>query len=91
MLGAWGDPGRFLREEGTAKAFEDIGMEVTRLRALPEWASDPNQGTGEITAAVLSDPDLKIVVFPRRTAAGRRPYLLGRNGEEARRTDRHRL
>jgi simple sugar transport system substrate-binding protein len=64
VLGAWGDPGRFLREEGTAKAFEDIGMEVTRLRAQPEWASDPNQGTGEITAAVLNDPDLKIVVFP---------------------------
>ena len=64
VLGAWGDPGRFLREEGTAKAFEDAGMEVTRLRAQPEWASDPNQGTGEITAAVLKDPDLKIVVFP---------------------------
>src|SRR5919108_190241 len=27
VLGAWGDPGRFLREEGTAKAFEDAGME----------------------------------------------------------------
>jgi simple sugar transport system substrate-binding protein len=64
VLGAWGDPGRFLREEGTAKAFEDIGMVVTRLRALPEWSSDPNQGTGEITAAVLKDPDTKIVVFP---------------------------
>jgi simple sugar transport system substrate-binding protein len=64
VLGAWGDPGRFLREEGTAKAFEDAGMVVTRLRALPEWSSDPNKGTGEITAAVLSDPDLKIVVFP---------------------------
>jgi simple sugar transport system substrate-binding protein len=64
VLGAWGDPGRFLREEGTAKAFEDAGMVVTRLRALPEWSSDPNKGTGEITAAVLKDPDLKIVVFP---------------------------
>ncbi|HEX6034942.1 MAG TPA: substrate-binding domain-containing protein, partial [Anaerolineales bacterium] len=64
VLGAWGDPGRFLREEGTAKAFEDAGMVVTRLRAQPQWSSDPNQGTGEITAAVLNDPDLKIVVFP---------------------------
>jgi simple sugar transport system substrate-binding protein len=64
VLGAWGDPGRFLREEGTAKAFEDAGMIVTRLKAPPAWASDPNSGTGEITAAVLKDPATKIVVFP---------------------------
>ena len=64
VLGAWGDPGRFLREEGTAKAFEDAGLVVTRLKALPAWSADPNSGTGEITAAVLKDPALKIVVFP---------------------------
>jgi simple sugar transport system substrate-binding protein len=64
VLGAWGDPGRFLREEGTAQAFEDAGLVVTRLKSPPEWASDPNLGTGEITAAILKDPDTKIVVFP---------------------------
>ena len=64
VLGAWGDPGRFLREEGTAQAFEDAKLVVTRLKALPSWSSDPNSGTGEITAAVLKDPATKIVVFP---------------------------
>jgi len=64
VLGAWGDPGRFLREEGTAKAFEDAGLVVTRVKALPSWSADPNSGAGEITAAVLKDPALKIVVFP---------------------------
>jgi simple sugar transport system substrate-binding protein len=64
VLGAWGDPGRFFREEGTAQAFEDNGMIVTRLKAPPDWSSDPNLGTGEISAAVLKDPDLKVIVFP---------------------------
>jgi simple sugar transport system substrate-binding protein len=73
VLGAWGDPGRFLREEGTAKAFEDGGLVVTRLRALPEWSSDPNLGTGEITAAVLKDPATKIVVFPGGQLLGASP------------------
>jgi len=73
VLGAWGDPGRFLREEGTAKAFEDSGLIVTRLRALPEWSSDPNSGTGTITAAVLKDPDTKIIVFPGGQLLGAAP------------------
>jgi simple sugar transport system substrate-binding protein len=76
VLGAWGDPGRFLREEGTAKAFEDGGLIVTRLRALPEWSSDPNLGTGEITAAVLSDPATKIIVFPGGQLLGASPMYL---------------
>ena len=73
VLGAWGDPGRFLREEGTAKAFEDGGLVVTRLRALPEWSSDPNSGTGTITAAVLKDPATKIIVFPGGQLLGAAP------------------
>lgn len=76
VLGAWGDPGRFLREEGTAKAFEDGGLVVTRLRALPEWSSDPNLGTGEITAAVLSDPATKVIVFPGGQLLGASPMYL---------------
>ncbi len=73
VLGAWGDPGRFLREEGTAKAFEDGGLVVERVRALPEWSSDPNLGTGTITAAVLKDPAIKIVVFPGGQLLGATP------------------
>lgn len=73
VLGAWGDPGRFLREEGTAKAFEDGGLEVTRLKAPPDWSSDPNQGTGEITAAVLKDPAIKVIVFPGGQLLGAAP------------------
>jgi simple sugar transport system substrate-binding protein len=73
VLGAWGDPGRFFREEGTAQAFEDNGMIVTRLKAPPGWSSDPNLGTGEITAAVLKDPDIKIIIFPGGQLLGAAP------------------
>ena len=76
VLGAWGDPGRFLREEGTAKAFEDGGLVVVRLKAPPAWSSDPNLGTGEISAAVLKDPMTKIVVFPGGQLLGAVPTYL---------------
>jgi simple sugar transport system substrate-binding protein len=64
VLGAWTQPNRFWREEGTALAFEEAGMKVTRINAPPTWAADPNQGTPDITAAVLADPAIKIIVFP---------------------------
>ena len=64
VLGAWGDPGRYIREEGSAKAFEAAGFKVTRLKAPPPWSADPNLGTPVITAALLNNRNIKLVVFP---------------------------
>ena len=36
VFGAWGQPGRFFREEGTAKALEDAGVIVNRIVSPPE-------------------------------------------------------
>jgi simple sugar transport system substrate-binding protein len=64
VFGPWGQPGRFIREEGVAKAFEEAGLEVERLDVVPEMASDPNLLTPSISAAVLSDPDVKLITYP---------------------------
>ena len=63
VFGAWGDPGRFIREEGTAKAFEDAGFTVERIKSPPAAAADPNLLTPLVTAAVLKDPQTKVIVF----------------------------
>jgi simple sugar transport system substrate-binding protein len=63
VFGAWGQPGRFFREEGTAQAFEQAGMTVDRVVAPPESASDPNTLTPLVTAAFLRNPETKIICY----------------------------
>ena len=36
VFGAWGQPGRFFREEGTAQALEEAGVQVNRIVSPPE-------------------------------------------------------
>jgi simple sugar transport system substrate-binding protein len=64
VFGPWGQPGRFIREEGVAKGFEEAGLEVERLEVVPEMASDPNLLTPSISAALLSDPEVKLITYP---------------------------
>jgi simple sugar transport system substrate-binding protein len=61
VFGAWGQPGRFFREEGTAQALEQAGVQVNRIVSPPEAASDPNLLTPILTAAFLKDPDTKLI------------------------------
>ncbi len=63
VLGAWGQPGRFIREEGTAKALEEAGLIVTRLKATPDIAPTPNDVTPILSAAFLKQPDTKLIVY----------------------------
>jgi simple sugar transport system substrate-binding protein len=61
VFGAWGQPGRFFREEGTAQALEEAGVVVNRIVSPPEAGSDPNLLTPILTAAFLKDPDTKLI------------------------------
>lgn len=63
VFGAWGDPGRYIREEGSALAFEEAGFQVERIKSPPEAAADPNLLTPIVSAAVLKDPAVKLIVF----------------------------
>jgi len=47
-----------------AKAFEDAGMTVIKLQTPPEWAGDPNLGIPSYTAAIQSNPGVKVIVYP---------------------------
>ncbi len=63
MFGAWGQPGRFIREEGTAKGFEEAGLVVDRIVSAQGSATDPNLLTPQLTAAFLKNPDTKVIVY----------------------------
>jgi simple sugar transport system substrate-binding protein len=76
VFGAWDQPGRYLREEGTAQALEDAGMVVERITGRPEWATDPNLLTPSLTAAVLKAPDTKLVVYSGGQQLGAAPAYM---------------
>ncbi|MDR1176568.1 MAG: substrate-binding domain-containing protein [Treponema sp.] len=63
VFGAWGQPGRFFREEGTASAFEDHGMIVERIIAGPETASDPLLILPVISGQIQNHPETKVIVY----------------------------
>jgi len=63
VFGAWGEPGRYLREEGTAVAFERYGMRVERIKAPPEASANPQMMLPIITAQLQSFPETKVIVY----------------------------
>jgi|SaaInl7_200m_RNA_FD_contig_21_3149584_length_1202_multi_10_in_0_out_0_1 simple sugar transport system substrate-binding protein len=71
-----GQPGRDVREGATAQALEDAGMTIITLDALPAYASDPNQALPALTAAVLDNPDAKLIVYPGGQLLGAVPVYM---------------
>jgi len=63
VWGAWGQPGRSIREESTALSLEKAGLIVRRLISPPEAAADPSLQIDSLTAAFLSEPETKLIVY----------------------------
>ncbi len=76
VFGPWDQPGRFIREDGTADAFEETGFNVVRLNALPEWASDPNLALPSLTAAYVDNPETRLIVYPGGQMLGAVPIYM---------------
>lgn len=64
VIGPWGQPGRFIREEGTALGFEEAGLTVDRMSDVEGMATDPSLLTAPLSAAFLKNPDTKVIVYP---------------------------
>ena len=63
VFGAWGQPGRYIREQGTADALLEAGMKVITITTPPSIASDPNQLIPTIAGAFGKDPNIRMVVY----------------------------
>ncbi|MGA9347975.1 MAG: substrate-binding domain-containing protein [Anaerolineae bacterium] len=64
VIGTWGQPGRFYREEGTAVALEEAGLTVHRISDVEGMGSDPSLLIAPLSAAFLANPKTKIIVYP---------------------------
>jgi len=63
VWGAWGQPGRYIREENTALSLEKAGLIVKRIPAPAEAAADPSLMIDSLTAAFLSELETKLIVY----------------------------
>ena len=75
-------PERYVREGATADAFNAAGLVVTKLVAPAEAAADPNILIPTITAALLNQPDTKIIVYPGGQELGNVPAYMTAAGKK---------
>jgi simple sugar transport system substrate-binding protein len=76
VFGAWGEPGRDIREGATADFFDEQGMSVQRVKAPPETAADPNLLTPLVSSAFRRRPDSKVIVYSGGQTLGAVPQYM---------------
>jgi simple sugar transport system substrate-binding protein len=83
MIGPFENESRGARERGTVAALKEAGIDVVQISSLPEWAADPNLAMPVITAALLNNPDVKMVGYPGGQMLGNVPTYMQAAGKKA--------
>ncbi|GIV85423.1 MAG: sugar ABC transporter substrate-binding protein [Candidatus Roseilinea sp.] len=76
VFGAWGQPGRFIREQGTADALIKAGMKVITVASPPAVATDPGLLIPQITGAFGKNPNIKLIVYAGGQTLGAAPTYM---------------
>jgi simple sugar transport system substrate-binding protein len=84
MIGPFENENRGARERGTVAALKEAGVDVVQISSPPagEWAADPNLAIPVITAALLNNPDTKLVGFPGGQMLGNVPTYMEAAGKK---------
>jgi simple sugar transport system substrate-binding protein len=62
--GNWGEPGLEKRDVGVAKAFEEVGgIKIVKIKHPPESAVNPDLFQAQVSAAVLANPEVKLISY----------------------------
>lgn len=83
MIGPFNNENRGARERGTVAALEEAGIKVVKIDSPPEWAADPNLAIPVITAALVANPDTKMVGYPGGQLLGNVPAYMQAAGKKA--------
>jgi simple sugar transport system substrate-binding protein len=83
MLGPFANENRGARERGTVAALEEAGIKVVKIDSIPEWAADPNLAIPVITAALVANPETKMVGYPGGQMLGNVPTYMQAAGKAA--------
>lgn len=64
VVANWTQEERVARELGTVLALEEAGVKVVRISSTTEMAGDPNLAIPLITAALIANPEVKLIAYP---------------------------
>jgi simple sugar transport system substrate-binding protein len=86
MEGVFDNENRGARERGTVAALTEAGVNVVQISGPPsgEWASDPNLAIPVITAALLNNPDTKLLGVGGGQMLGNIPTFMQAAGKKPR-------
>ncbi|MCS6849115.1 MAG: substrate-binding domain-containing protein [Anaerolineae bacterium] len=76
VFGAWGQPGRYIREQGTTDALIEAGMKVITVAGQPAAATDPGLLIPQITGAFGKNPEIKLIVYSGGQTLGAAPTYM---------------
>ncbi|PJF46537.1 MAG: sugar ABC transporter substrate-binding protein [Candidatus Thermofonsia Clade 3 bacterium] len=76
VFGAWGQPGRYIREQGTTDALIKAGMKVITVAGQPAAATDPGLLIPQITGAFGKNPEIKLIVYSGGQTLGAAPTYM---------------
>lgn len=76
VFGAWGQAGRYFREDATAKTLMAAGLTVQEIVAPTTAAASPETLTPLLSGAFLSHPETKLIVYPGGQQLGAVPEYM---------------
>jgi len=84
MIGPFENENRGARERATVAALKEAGLNVIEISTPPggEWAADPNLAIPVITAALLNNPDTKMIGYPGGQLLGNVPIYMQAAGKK---------
>jgi len=74
--GNWGEPGLEKRDLGVAKAFEEIGARIVKIKHPMEAAVNTDLFQPQVAAAVAANPDAKLISYSGGQFLGAAPYYM---------------
>lgn len=82
VLGNWGMPGRYIREQGCYDVFTKAGLVADKLTVTVEQISNPELLMPVLSGALLAHPETRLVLYSNSTNLGTVPLYMSTLGKK---------
>jgi simple sugar transport system substrate-binding protein len=80
--GNWGEPGLEKRDVGVARAFEEIGCKIVKIKHSNESATSPTLFQPQVAGAVAANPTVKLISYSGGQFLGASSYYMQSMGKK---------
>ncbi len=80
--GNWGEPGLEKRDVGVAKAFEEVGCKIVKIKHSNASAASPTLFQAQVAGAVAANPEVKLISYSGGQFLGASSYYMQSIGKK---------